>query len=281
MHIVCAAIYRGERMLVSFCVESIHEHPEIKNNYASFKFLVNYTEIFVIQLLELAPALSSLMILSGWFAASMNMFGEKKDLTQIKIDQVYINAIHAHYKIVKADDSVWSPLRTMHKSNLAEMIAQYGHYLYRNQRYQEANKYYTQAIANNPNHLTAYNQQGMCFANMDDYENARCSFFEILNKTTNKQTQADAHLNISWTLRLEVERQPELEKKTEQALDHIAKAKKFSPFDAEILAEENKISALRLSKALPLGRKGFFITTSHNNMEEEITRVTNRSNKIM
>ena len=194
----------------------------------------------------------------------LQIFSEKKELAQTNIDQVYKLAIREHYQAVKSSDAEYSPLRTMHKSNLAEMTAQYGHYLYKNQRYQLANKYYTQSIANNPNHLTAYNQQGMCFAKIGDYELARHAFHEILNKTTHAQTQADAHLNIAWTLRLEVEMQPELEKKTEQALEHMAKAKQLSPNDPEIIAEERHILALRLSKLLASANKGFFFKPSLN-----------------
>ena len=262
MHALCAIIYMGEvaRVINSFCVESIHSHPDITKNYFGFKNSIHCTELFVLKVLDLAPKLSSLMILSGWFAASLQGFSTKKEIAQSNIDQVYKSEIRRHYQIVKSDEITFSPLRTMHRSNLAEMTAQYGHYLYHHDRYQEAKKYYNQAIANNPNHLTAYNQQGMCFANMGEYEQARHAFFEILPKTTHAQTLADAHLNIAWTLRLEIEKQPELEKKTEQALDHMAKAKQLAPHDLMILAEERNILALRFAKSY--ANRGFFFQPS-------------------
>ena len=102
----------------------------------------------------------------------------------------------------------------------------------------------------------------MCFAHMGDYDQARHAFFEILPKTTHAQTQADAHLNIAWTLRLEVEKQPELEKKTEQALGHMAKAKQLAPHDPMILAEERNILALRFSKLHT--SRGFFFQPSRS-----------------
>ena len=251
-------------MVTSFCVESIHEHPDIKINYYAFKSLVKFTESFVIQALKINYCLSNLIILCGWFYSRVQILSEIKELAQTNIDQVYKSAIREHYQAVKSSHIEFSPLITMYKSNLAEITAQYGHYLYKNQRYQLANKYYSQSIANNPNHLTAYNQQGMCFAHMGYYERARDAFREILNKTTHAQTQADAHLNIAWSFRLEVESQPELEKKTEQALEHMAKAKHLSPNDLDIIAEERNIMELRLSKVRSSANKGFFFQPSLN-----------------
>lgn len=129
-------------------------------------------------------------------------------------------------------------------TNYAECYAQYGHHIYRSKQYPEAQKLYLKAIELDPNHLNAISQMGTSYSRLGKQIEARNYFTEILGKTSDTQTLADAHYNIAYTYRLD--------KNWTKAEEFITKALQLSPLDEDILEEqatlaESKLQAMYIS----------------------------------
>lgn len=232
----CVAMMYGAPLVV----ESIHHDSRILEHHGAVMMAVQHSLIFV----STSLALTSLWFtaVSSWFSRCVVALLEIKNEAQRNIDLIYKEAIQCYYQAYnKADEQGSSLLKTMIRSNLAEIIAQYGHYLYKNDRHKDALKYYTQTIALVPSHLSAITQQGMCYAKEQNLRAARRSFESILKVTDRFQEIAYAMLNIAWTFRLE--------KNTQKALEYIRSAKQWLPYDEDVIAEENHIVALVSSQA--------------------------------
>ena len=151
---------------------------------------------------------------------------------QQHIDNTFKSAIQYYYQALNAcvDDESF---RAMIKSHLTECPAQYGHYLYKKDEYASAQKYYSQTIKFDPDHLIALNQIGMCYLKRDQFVEARGYFSDIIGRTNDKQAQADAWFNIAVTFRLQ--------NNWRKAANALRVAKQLAPNDGHILKEEQQL----------------------------------------
>ena len=151
---------------------------------------------------------------------------------QQHIDNAFKSAIQYFYQALNSciDDEAF---RNIVKLNLTECPAQYGHYLYKKHDYSSAQKYYSQTIRFDPDHLIAINQLGMCFLKKNLLIEARGYFADIIGRTNDNQTKADAWFNIAITFRLQ--------NNWRKAANALRTAKLLAPNDSHILEEEQRL----------------------------------------
>ncbi|CAM2754934.1 photosystem I assembly protein Ycf3 [Legionella steigerwaltii] len=149
--------------------------------------------------------------------------------------QYYLKALNA----CKEDDFV---LKNIILGNYIECLAQYGHHMYKNEHYKEAQETYLKVIQFDPDHLPAINQMGMTLFKQNCFSEARKYFSSILEKTKDKQEIADAWLNIACTYRFE--------KEWYKAQEALNQAKTFSPEDSSITDEEKKLNESKAAAIL-------------------------------
>ncbi|MDR3503643.1 MAG: tetratricopeptide repeat protein [Legionella sp.] len=159
---------------------------------------------------------------------------ENEDAIQKNIAGNFCYAIQYYRKALSVccEDDI--ALRTIILSNLTECLAQYGHHLYKNKDYKNAQEIYLEAMHLDPEHLIVINQIGMSLFKQDCFPEARKCFFSILEKTEDQQEIADAWLSIACTYRAE--------KNWDKAEESLSQAKKFAPEDSSITEEEKKLS---------------------------------------
>ncbi|MBI2786747.1 MAG: tetratricopeptide repeat protein, partial [Legionella longbeachae] len=167
---------------------------------------------------------------------------ENEDVVQKNIASNFSYAIQYYRKALSVCHEQDLALRNIILSNLTECLAQYGHHLYKNKDYKNAQKIYLEAMHLDPEHLIVINQIGMSLFKQDCFPEARKYFSSILEKTEDKQEIADAWLNIACTYRLE--------KKWEKAEEALRQAKKFAPEDFSITEEEMKVNESKLAALL-------------------------------
>jgi tetratricopeptide (TPR) repeat protein len=167
---------------------------------------------------------------------------ENGDAVQKNIARNFSYAIQYYRKALSVCHEQDLALRNIILSNLTECLAQYGHHLYKNKDYENAQKTYLDAMDLDPEHLIIINQIGMSLFKQNCFPEARKYFSSILEKTEDKQEIADAWLNIACTYRLE--------KKWEKAEEALSQAKKFAPEDSSITEEEMKLNESKLAALL-------------------------------
>lgn len=167
---------------------------------------------------------------------------ENEDAVQKNIARNFGYAIEYYRKALSACHEQDLALRNIILSNLSECLAQYGHHLYKNKDYNNAQKIYLEAMELDPEYLTVISQIGMSLVKQDCFPEAREYFSSILEKTEDKQEIADAWLNIACTYRLE--------KKWEKAEEALSQAKMFAPEDSYIKEEEMKLNESKLAALL-------------------------------
>ena len=167
---------------------------------------------------------------------------ENEDAIQKNITSNFSYAIQYYRKALSLCHEQDLALKNIISSNLTECLAQYGHHLYKNKDYKNAQVIYLEAMYLDPEHLVVINQIGMSLFKQNCFSEARNYFSSILEKTDDKQEVADAWLNIACTYRLEKKW-----RKAEEALSH---AKKFAPEDSSITEEEIKLNEAKLAELL-------------------------------
>lgn len=167
---------------------------------------------------------------------------ENESAVQKNIASNFSYAIQYYRKALSVCHEHDLALRNIILSNLTECLAQYGHHLYKNKDYKNAQEIYLEAMHLDPEHLIVINQIGMSLFKQDCFPEARKYFSSILEKTEDKQEIADAWLNIACTYRLE--------KKWVKAEEALSQAKKFAPEDASITEEEMKLNESKLAALL-------------------------------
>ena len=167
---------------------------------------------------------------------------EDEDAVQQNIARNYSYAILYYRKALSVCNEQDIALRTIITSNLTECLAQYGHHLYKNKDYKQAQETYIEALLLDPEHLIVINQIGLSLFNQDCFPEARKYFFSILDKTEDTQEIADAWLNIACTYRLE--------KEWDKAEEALGQARKFAPEDSSIIEEELKLNEAKLNALL-------------------------------
>lgn len=154
-----------------------------------------------------------------------------EQLAQANIDNTFKSAIQYFYQAQACcQDLVFK--QTI-KTQLTEIVAQYGHALYKKGDYSSAQKYYLQAIKQDPDHLVAQNQMGMCLFKEGKYPEARAYFADIIGRTQHPQEQADAWLNISCSFMAQ--------KNWPKAAATLRDAKRLAPQDPLILQKEKEL----------------------------------------
>lgn len=176
----------------------------------------------------------------NWGVLQMTLL-EKMALESEEMNHGFLLAIHYYQEALTSCDNNDDIFKKIATSNLAECLAQYGHYLYKLDHYEEALIQYSAAIENDSDHLSALNQAGMCCFKQGHYEDAIAWFALIIERTVNPQEQADAWLNIACSYRLA--------KNFESALKAINNAKELAPDDASVMIEENNIISGSLGRA--------------------------------
>ena len=186
-----------------------------------------------------------LQSVAGWYEQYIEVLErvvEDEDAVQKNIASNFSYAIQYYQKALSVCHEQDFALRNIILSNLTECLAQYGHHLYKNKDYKNAQKAYLEAMHFDPEHLIVINQIGMSLFKQDCFPEARKYFSSILEKTEDKQEIADAWLNIACTYRLE--------KKWEKAEEALSQAKKFAPEDSSITEEEMKLNESKLAALL-------------------------------
>jgi len=168
---------------------------------------------------------------------------EGEDAVQKNIASNFNYAIQYYREALSVCHEQDFALRNIILSNLTECLAQYGHHLYKNKDYKNAQKTYLESLHLDPEHLIVINQIGMSLFKQDCFLEARKYFSSILEKTEDNQEVADAWLNIACTYRLE--------KKWENAEKALSQAKKFAPKDSSIAEEEMELIESK-SAAVPI-----------------------------
>lgn len=186
-----------------------------------------------------------LQTVASWYEQYIEVLGravENESAVQKNIASNFSYAIQYYRKALSVCHEQDLALRNIILSNLTECLAQYGHHLYKNKDYKNAQETYLEAIHLDPEHLIVINQIGMSLFKQDCFPEARKYFSSILEKTEDKQEIADAWLNIACTYRLE--------KKWEKAEEALSQAKKFAPEDASITEEEMQLNESKLAALL-------------------------------
>lgn len=186
-----------------------------------------------------------LQSVAGWYEQYIEVLErvvEDEDVVQKNIASNFSYAIQYYQKALSVCHEQDFALRNIILSNLTECLAQYGHHLYKNKDYKNAQKAYLEAMHFDPEHLIVINQIGMSLFKQDCFPEARKYFSSILEKTEDKQEIADAWLNIACTYRLE--------KKWAKAEEALSQAKKFAPGDSSITEEEIKLNESKLAALL-------------------------------
>ncbi len=160
---------------------------------------------------------------------------KQETLANQQVDNAFKSAIQYHYQALNACTQD-EPLKATIRLHLTEVPAQYGHYLYKNQDYTNAQKYYSQALKFDPDHLVTLNQLGMCYLKKEIFLEARAYFAEIIDRANEKQMKADAWYNIAITYRLQ--------KNWRKAANCLREAKLLAPHDTTILDEEQHLRHL-------------------------------------
>lgn len=194
--------------------------------------------VFIKKALELSgdnPVI--LQTVAGWYEQYIEVLEkvvEDEDAVKMNIASNFNYAIQYYRKALSVCHEQDITLRNIILSNLTECLAQYGHHLYKNKDYTNAQEIYLEAMHLDPEHLIVINQIGMSLFKQDCFPEARKYFSSILEKTEDNQEIADAWLNIACTYRLE--------KKWGNAEEALNQAQKFAPEDSSIAEEEIKLN---------------------------------------
>jgi tetratricopeptide (TPR) repeat protein len=167
---------------------------------------------------------------------------ENENAVQKNIAGNFSYAIQYYRKALSVCHEQDLALRNFILSNLTECLAQYGHHLYKNKDYKNAQKTYLEAMHLDPDHFTVINQIGMSLFKQDCFPEARKYFSSILEKTVDKQEIAVVWLNIACTYRLE--------KKWKKAEEALSQAKKSAPEDSSVTEEEVRLNESKLAALL-------------------------------
>ena len=119
--------------------------------------------------------------------------------------KIYETQIVHHLKALSYCD-VDFPYRSDLNASLTEEYAQFGHYYFQQQNYPEAIRLYLRARATDPNHFQVLYQLGKSFLAMGQYEDARDSFHEIIERVEHQYDHVhwlDAQIGIALSLILE------------------------------------------------------------------------------
>ena len=180
------------------------------------------------------------------------------------IDNTYKAAFQYHHQAINACDSQKQALRHRIKSDLIEALAEYGHYLYRQGWYLKAQKYYSQTLKLDPDHLSALNQMGMCLCKEGAYPQARDFFEEILGRTQDPKEQAHAWLNIACSFRLQ--------NNWLKAAKTLREAQRLDPRDPDVMNEERQLKRLVAANALSRGSEEVSSRPQRSKLREEEPR---------
>jgi tetratricopeptide (TPR) repeat protein len=194
---------------------------------------------------------------SAWYNLGLILTKSAENYSQDKIDNAFKSAIQYYYQALNAC-TLTDPLKHTVKTTLTECLAQYGHHLYKAEKYTNAQKYYSQTIKLDPDHLIALNQLGMCSLKKEMFAEARGYFAEIISRTHEKQEHADAWFNIAHTYYLQ--------NNWRKAANALREAKKLAPNDAHILQEEQRLRDLVSTTFFTTGK---FSTLFQNKNHEE------------
>ncbi|MBA2710060.1 MAG: tetratricopeptide repeat protein [Tatlockia sp.] len=195
---------------------------------------------------------------------------EDKEATQKNITNNFDYAIHYYRKALGVCQEKDKGLKNIILSNLTECLAQYGHHLYRNEHYKEAQKFYLEAIYIDPAHLAAISQMGMSFFKQECFQESRTYFSSILEKTEDTQEVVDAYLNIACAYRME--------KKWDKAQETLQQAKTLAPEDSSIGDEEIKLTEAKLSFMLISAPQTLF-SNLNNVSQNSVSKESNLSFK--
>lgn len=180
--------------------------------------------------------------LASWYEQYMQALDDYSQDKEEPIEQIHGAYHKAKENYLKAlsltKDNAFKKIIA---GNLTECIAQYGHFLYRHKKYQEAQGYYLQVLTTNSLHTSALNQMGMSFFKLGEFDKAREYFKQLLLiPDGSSQDFADAWLNIACSYRLE--------KNLGEAKRALDEALRLAPQDDAILEEHEKIK-LEIAKA--------------------------------
>lgn len=180
--------------------------------------------------------------LASWYEQYMQALEDYSQEKEEPIEQIHGAYHKAMENYLKALSLTKDPVfKNVVAGNFTECMAQYGHFLYRNKKYQEAQVYYLQVIKADPLHTSALNQMGMALFKLGEFDQARTYFKQLLLiPASSSQDVADAWLNIACTYRLE--------KNLDEAKKALDEALRLAPKDNAIIEEQEKFK-LEVSKA--------------------------------
>lgn len=172
--------------------------------------------------------------IASWYESYIEALKKLTDpMAQESINSCFKLANEYYSKAFNACDVSDIKLKEIIKGNLVECLAQHGHFLYKNDLFDDARDIYLKTLALSSGHLPSVNQVGMCFFRQKNYVDARKYFEMILTITQDKQEHADAWLNIACAFRFE--------KNLVEAEIALNTAEKLSPQDPEIKNEREKL----------------------------------------
>lgn len=222
-------------------MKSARHYLETDSNNS--KKFFDSARIFILKAMEICAGNPMFLhTIASWHEQYIEILEKATDsenAIQKKIDANFKHAIQHYIQALLACSEQDLTFKDKVISNLAECLAQYGHYFYRNKNYHNALDKYLEAIQLVPCHLAAINQAGMSLFRQGCFSEAREYFVSILEKTKDTQELADAWLNITCTYRMEKNWN-----KADAALNH---AKRLAPEDPAIVEEAFELAKSRIS----------------------------------
>ncbi len=150
-----------------------------------------------------------------------------------EVSHIYKSKIQQLHQAIRVCDPAHTQQKNKLTSLLCDCLFEFGHFLYKKEQYDLAEKYYEQTCQLDPDYISALNQMGMCLTKKKMYRDARNVFLTMVERAPRADDKAHGYLNIAHTYRLQ--------NNQTQAAHYLSQAKQLAPQDSDVLAEEKAL----------------------------------------
>lgn len=121
--------------------------------------------------------------IAGWYEKYIELLQqitEDEDAVQSNINETFNEAIGYYEQALNQCHDNHAALKQIITSNFSECLAQYGHFLYQNDRFETALTFYSRGLAQDSEHMTIRYQIGMSLVKLKRYPEALTCFLNIV-----------------------------------------------------------------------------------------------------
>ncbi|MFT4059075.1 MAG: tetratricopeptide repeat protein [Legionella sp.] len=210
-----------------------------QKNHDEFSTYSNEAYKFIKEALRICSTIPMFLhSFAQWHATYVEAL-EQLNIESLTIhEDIYKNvqlAIEHYQEAVKFCSKDDSGLRNIILANHTRCLSEYGYFFYHTKDYENAEKWYLQALQLTPNHIVSINQMGMICSNQKRFDEAIEYFASIFTKTDEIPEHADAALNLAYVYRQQ--------NRLDKAEEMLTKAELLTPpGDHYITQERDKLN---------------------------------------